>query len=84
MLLTRFDIKVVTRPRFVKVNAPQFECAFADFTGVVFTIAYLAMVFIVDPNHLVFPVLWIKSVEIIEEVYLPRADGLFIVLLLII
>jgi hypothetical protein len=70
-VLVALFIQVVARPIRADIDDSKLEGPVADLAGVVLVVRNVTLVFVVDPEHLVLPVVRIEGLEIVEEIRFP-------------
>ena len=68
-------VDIVTGLFLTEVDNAQFQRAVADFPGVVTAVRHVTLVLVIDPEHLILPVVRIESVEVIEKIGFPAGLG---------
>jgi hypothetical protein len=71
MMLLAVLALVIAGSFFTQINNAQLKDAPANFPGIKFAVQYIALVFVIDPNSLIPPVIRIKAVKVIKEINFP-------------
>ena len=68
-------VQVVAGELFTHVHDAQFQRSAADLAGAEAAVRQIALVFVVDPQQLVLPMIGIEGIEVVEEVGSPCIGG---------